>query len=80
MSTAITAVFEGGVLRPTAPLQLPEGSRVELIVVSAETTAPTDGQAAAAILARIAALSTANGDPHTSARHDAVLYGGEESR
>jgi predicted DNA-binding antitoxin AbrB/MazE fold protein len=32
MSTIIRAVYEGGVLRPTKPLTLPEGETVDLII------------------------------------------------
>ncbi len=38
MSTTIQAVFESGVLRPLAPLNLPEGQRVQVIIASDETS------------------------------------------
>jgi predicted DNA-binding antitoxin AbrB/MazE fold protein len=38
MSTIIRAVYEGGVLRPTKPLTLPEGETVDLIIT--QTKAP----------------------------------------
>jgi Protein of unknown function DUF104 len=44
MKTTITAVVEGGLLRPAVPLQLPEGTKIELIIVreqSANTDMPT---------------------------------------
>jgi predicted DNA-binding antitoxin AbrB/MazE fold protein len=58
MTTCITAVFEGGLLRPTTPLELPEGTRVELIIRSEHANAK-ESRAAANILAEIAALPTA---------------------
>ena len=79
MSTSIAAVFENGAFRPTAPLALAEGTRVELIVVTKEIEA-SNGNAAAAILACIAALPTTGGDPSTSKNHDQVLYGVQGAR
>lgn len=79
MTTAITAIFEGGVLRPTAPMQLAEGTRVELIVVSPGNTGE-GGRSAASILAELANLPTAGGDPRTSQEHDRVLYGEQGAR
>ncbi|MHB1425807.1 MAG: antitoxin family protein [Gemmataceae bacterium] len=73
MTTHITAVYERGVLRPTAPLSLEEGAQVEVIVIQP----PREDSAAQAadILAAIAALPTIGGDPFTSRDHDQVLYG-----
>lgn len=59
MTTHITAVYEGGLLRPKAPLPLEEGTQVEIIVLGP----PQEGAAQAAdILAAIAALPTTGGD------------------
>ncbi len=74
MSTSITAVFEGGLLRPTAPLALAEGTRVSLILLGADQST-REGLDAASILAGIAALPTVGGDARTSRDHDQVLYG-----
>ncbi len=64
MATHVTAVYEGGLLRPTMPLPLEEGAQVEVIVIGP----PREGDAAQAaeILAAIAALPTTGGDidPH----------------
>ena len=76
MTTSITAVFEGGLLRPVTPLELAEGTRVELILRSDEPDGK-NGRAAASILAGIAALPTTAGDPRTSQDHDKILYGDE---
>jgi len=73
--TTITAVVESGLLRPTTPLALAEGTRVELIIVRNGGGARPQGSAAASILAEIAALHTAGGDPTTSQKHDQILYG-----
>jgi predicted DNA-binding antitoxin AbrB/MazE fold protein len=79
MTTSIAAIFENGAFRPTTPLTLAEGTRVELIFVTEKKDKP-NGNAAAAILASIAALPTAGGDPMTSKNHDQVLYGKEGAR
>ena len=75
MTTSITAVFEAGLLRPTTPLELAEGTRVELIIIRDERNGKQVGRTAASILAGIAALPTTGGDPRTSQDHDQVLYG-----
>jgi predicted DNA-binding antitoxin AbrB/MazE fold protein len=80
MTTSISAVFEGGLLRPTTPLALAEGTRVELIVVSDEKSARLQGGNAAGILAEIAALPSFGGDPKTSEEHDQILYGEQGAR
>ena len=80
MTTLTTAVFEAGLLRPTTPLALAEGTRVELIVISDEKNGRQAGRSAASILAGIAALPTSGGDPRTSQDHDQVLYGEQGAR
>ena len=75
MTTSITAVVEGGLLRPTMPLALANGTRVELLLVSTGNGAKPNGRSAASILAAIAAMPTAGGDPRTSQDHDQILYG-----
>jgi hypothetical protein len=76
MTSRFTAVVEGGSLRPSIPLGLPDGTSVEVLIVgpdgpSSERTSP------AQILAAIAALPSAPVDPLTSTRHDEVLYSRE---
>jgi predicted DNA-binding antitoxin AbrB/MazE fold protein len=78
MTTHCTAVYEGGVLRPTTPVPLEEGARVEVIIL--QPSAADEAQDPAAILAAIAALPTAGGDPATSREHDHVLYGEQGAR
>jgi predicted DNA-binding antitoxin AbrB/MazE fold protein len=72
MTASITAVFEHGLLRPTAPLQLAEGTTVELVIVSSEKGAK-GGREAARIPAEIAAMPTSGGDPRTGENHDEAL-------
>jgi predicted DNA-binding antitoxin AbrB/MazE fold protein len=75
MSTTFQAVFENGVLRPLAPLNLAEGQTVQVLIAASEMAAP---QNVASILAEIAALPVeGGGDPWTSRDHDQVLYGGK---
>jgi predicted DNA-binding antitoxin AbrB/MazE fold protein len=80
MTKSITATFEGGLLRPTTPLALPEGTRVELIIVTHADQDTRAGRRVARILAEIAALPTSGGDPRTGRDHDRVLYGQQGAR
>ena len=80
MTISITAVFEGGLLRPTTPLDMAEGTRVELIIVTDGKNGKQVGRTAASILAGIAALPNAGGDPRTSRDHDRILYGEQGAR
>jgi len=79
MTLTIEAIYEDGVLKPTQPISLPEGTRVSLVI-----EASVEAQVAkspAAILAAIAALPLASNDQNFSNRdHDSVLYStGDES-
>jgi predicted DNA-binding antitoxin AbrB/MazE fold protein len=40
MTTIIRAVYEGGVLRPTKPLDLPEGETVDVIITQMKSPGP----------------------------------------
>lgn len=60
MTTHITAVYEGGMLRLSAPLPLEEGAQVEVIVI--ESRRDGDAVRTGEILAAIAALPTTGGD------------------
>lgn len=76
MTNHFTAVYEGGVLRPTSPVELIEGQQVEVIVI--QPPAATDQRTPAEILAKIAALPMETGGHVFSGRdHDKILYGGE---
>lgn len=73
MTVHFTAIVENGVLRPTQPIALPEGARVEVTVESAPPE--PEARAAAEILSAIAALPIeGGGDPHTGRDHDKYLY------
>jgi hypothetical protein len=76
MTTQFTAIVEQGLLRPTVPLDLPDGTPVEVRIVAAAQPAK-EGQSPAEILAAIAALSPGPADPSTSVRHDEILYSRE---
>ncbi len=73
MTTQCDAVYEKGILRPSIPLPLREGEQVNVIIY--QRSSENDTGNAAEILARIAALPTAGGDPSTSQEHDRILYG-----
>ncbi|MBD2100586.1 antitoxin family protein [Leptolyngbya sp. FACHB-261] len=74
MTTTIQAVYEQGVLRPTQPIKLAEGTRVEVIVIVKELE--ENDRSPAQILAAIAALPSENDDTEFSGQdHDQVLYG-----
>ena len=73
MTKEIEAIYERGVIRPTKPLELPEGSRLDVIVITHEKPR-ADGDAAG-ILAEIAALPLEGASDSFSGReHDSVLY------
>ncbi len=78
MTAHFTAIYENGILKPTSPVGLSEGSEVEVIIISKPTEA--DRRTPAEILAEIAALPTAGGDPFTGRDHDKVLYGEHGAR
>lgn len=73
MTKSITAVFEAGLLRPTTPLELAEGTQVELIIISDARNGKQVDRDPARILTAIAALPTSGGDPRTSLEHDEIL-------
>jgi len=73
MTANVEAVYENGVLRLLAPLALPEGQRVHVLVASEEAV---EGENAASILSEIAAMPVETpAIPSTSRDHDQVLYG-----
>lgn len=78
MSRIIEAVFEDGVLRPTEPLELTEGSSVRIAIVEAAAI-DTQWDAAAALRAadEIASLPIegANDNAPVGREHDRYLYG-----
>lgn len=73
MTKEIEAVYEQGMIRPLQPLELPEGARLDLIVITHEQ--PETNGKAAKILAEIAALPLeGSSDPFAGREHDSILY------
>jgi predicted DNA-binding antitoxin AbrB/MazE fold protein len=73
MTKEIEAIYEHGVIRPMEPLELPEGSRLDVIVITHEK--PRANGNATSILAEIAALPLEGAsDPFSGRDHDSILY------
>jgi len=73
MTREIEAVYEHGIIRPLEPLELAEGTRLDLIVITHEET-KTNGNAAK-VLAEIAALpQEGSSDDFGGRDHDTILY------
>lgn len=73
MTKEIEAVYEHGVIRPLEPLELPEGARLDVIVITHEQ--PNANGNAAEILAEIAALPLEHSNDTFAGRdHDSILY------
>ena len=73
MTKEIEAVYEHGMIRPLQPLELPEGARLDVIVITHEEV-KTNGNAAE-ILAEIAALPLEDSsDTFAGREHDSILY------
>ena len=73
MTKEIEAIYEQGVIRPLQPLQLPEGARLDVIVITHEQ--PEVNGNAAEILAEIAALPLeSSSDEFAGREHDSILY------
>jgi predicted DNA-binding antitoxin AbrB/MazE fold protein len=75
MARTLAAVYEKGVLKPTAPLDLPEGTHVELYVLKSDEGRLLDPAAVRARLASIASLPLEPGPEFTAREHDRILYG-----
>ena len=81
MAQRITAVVEQGRLRPTVPLDLPEGTEVQIeILPAAPAEPPKPRRNVKELVAEIIALPTLGGDPNTSRDHDRILYGENGAR
>jgi predicted DNA-binding antitoxin AbrB/MazE fold protein len=73
MTKQIEAIYEQGIIRPLQPLELPEGTRLNLIVITHEQL-ETNGKAAK-ILPEIAALPLEGSSETLAGReHDSILY------
>jgi predicted DNA-binding antitoxin AbrB/MazE fold protein len=80
MSERITAVVENGLLRPTEPLGLPNGTRVDLTIAQSagaeavvSSTSPID--TVKKMVAAIAAIPVEPGPKFSGREHDRILYG-----
>jgi predicted DNA-binding antitoxin AbrB/MazE fold protein len=73
MTKEIEAVYEQGMIRPLQPLELPEGARLDVIVIIHEQ--PRANEKTAEMLAEIAALPLdGSSDAFSGREHDSVLY------
>jgi predicted DNA-binding antitoxin AbrB/MazE fold protein len=73
MTKEIEAIYEQGVIRPLQQLELPEGARLDLIVITHEE--PKGNGMTAEVLAEIAALPLEGAtDSFAGREHDSVLY------
>jgi len=73
MTKEIEAVYEQGLIRPLQPLDLPEGSRLDVIVITHDQ--PQMTSKAAEMIAEIAALPLEGStDAFSGREHDSILY------
>jgi predicted DNA-binding antitoxin AbrB/MazE fold protein len=73
MTKQVEAVYEQGRLRPLEPLELPEGARLRVIVLTTDET--NTRQTPAEILTEIAGLPLeGEADGFSGEDHDSVLY------
>ena len=75
----IEAVYQDGVLRPSRPVDLAEGVRVEIILIPRVSFPnPDEGPTPAEVAARIAAMPMQSSSEGFSGEdHDAILHGPE---
>ncbi len=79
MSKQISAIYEKGRFRPLEPIELAEGEKLDLILLTHEVI-NDDQQTPAQILANIAALPLeGKDDAFSGADHDTVLYPKDEA-
>ena len=73
MTKEIEAIYEQGMIRPLQPLELPEGARLDLIVITHEE--PKTNGNTAEMLAEIAAIPLeSSSDAFAGREHDSILY------
>ena len=73
MTKEIEAVYEHGMIRPLQPSELPEGARLDVIVITHEQ--PQTNGNTAEMLAEIAALPLeSSSDAFSGCEHDSILY------
>ena len=86
MTTTVEAIYEQGTLRLDKPISLPDGTRVEVVVITRDAVArkgervrlapSVEGKTAAQIVAEIAALPVeGRRDAFSGRDHDKALYG-----
>jgi predicted DNA-binding antitoxin AbrB/MazE fold protein len=84
MSTTVEAIYENGVLRLSRPIDLAEGTPVEVIIIprSRQPQPQSGKRTPAEILAEIAAMAVESTDTGgVSGRdHDKILYGDQGAR
>ena len=71
--TKIEAVYEQGIIRPLQPLELPEGTRLDLIVITHEQS-KTNGNAAEIFVEITALPLEGSSDGCAGREHDSILY------
>ena len=72
----IEAEYRDGVLRPIRPIDLAEGTRVELLVIPRDYSPAPEGLTPADVAARIAAMPLQSSlDGFSGEDHGAILYG-----
>ncbi len=79
MAEPIKAVYEGGVFRPTSPVDLKEGAEVE-ITPAKPIALPRPKRTPAEVRAMLKAIADLppeglDDDPHAGRDHDHYLYG-----
>ncbi|MBV8858377.1 MAG: antitoxin family protein [Acidobacteria bacterium] len=73
MTKQVEAVYEQGRLRPLEPLELPEGARLRVVLITEE--APGGRRAPAEVMSEIAALPLEGpAEPFSGREHDSVIY------
>lgn len=73
MTKQVEAIYENGQLRPLEPLELPEGARLRVIVVTNDEQGTQ--RSPAEVLSEIASLPLESAVDQFSGRdHDSVLY------
>ena len=76
MTIHTEAIYEQGVLKPIQPLELAEGTRVEITIVTPTQARRTPYE----ILSTIAALPLeVTREEHGGREHDSFLYGHQDS-
>jgi predicted DNA-binding antitoxin AbrB/MazE fold protein len=85
MSERITAVVEDGLLRPTEPLALPNGTRLDLTITGSSGAVASVSpmppiETVKKIVAAIAAIPIEPGPQFSGRDHDRILYGANGAR